>query len=840
MSNYLKKRLPVRTLECILVLMIASYCCAETRDQIFTGARPLGMAGAFLAIADDGNAIFWNPAGLPYVRHQEINSMYSNLYGVGLKDNYLCYVLPITDNQAVGIDWYHSGFDDGELGFAENQVHLSYGLSIIKKLSFGANLKYLNRDVDLDYNHVDSFKGLGLDMGVLYSPIKNLKFGIMTYDALNTWAKHNSGKKEKILNNNIRFGASYKPLNNLTVAVDADDSIRFGIEYWLHNTFAARCGLMKDFTAKESPSYAAGLSLKYKIFQFDYAYNVSPTLPDTHRLSASFSFEFNPQLVKIEKVDLKPVFASLYKSYSTKDIGKIVLRSKHREPLEVSVSVFIPGYMDAPTEVARNMLPPAIGNEPAYAQSIELKPVLSDKMLSLISNAQRQMEVSVNYEYQKRNREVKSFVKAILYKIGMLPLGEDVSPIAALIDPEDEAIQQFARGVIGHYADRTDRSVISENVSKALQLFDALSAYGIKYVPDPYNPYSVISSKKEAIDSVKYPREVLDPKNKTGDCDDDSALYAALLENVGIHTMLIDVPGHVYVMFDTGVHSNSFEQMCLPDGMYAVEGETIWLPVEVTMYGKPFTIACQEGLSEYNKWKGKGQLNLVDVHKAWEEYQYARPSIPAPEITLPSLTEMDQQVLSDIQQIQQLQNNFLLALEQGVQRTPEDFTQRNSLGITYVRLKEYEKAKEQFQLILDSAPDNAAAVNNLGNLYVIEGKMDSAIPIYEKARNLTPEDPGISINLGLGYLVTGNPIESQRMLEEAFGQLKDHRIACNLVGVPSQNPTVKGAKEPPLADEIRSLFISIAKGSGIKATGNEISQRSAEAKKGEVYLYWKR
>ncbi len=262
-------------------------------------------------------------------------------------------------------------------------------------------------------------------------------------------------------------------------------------------------------------------------------------------------------------------------------------------------------------------------------------------------------------------------------------------------------------------------SIISENISKAMLLFDALSAYGIKYVSDPYNPYSEVSGKKEAIDSVKYPREVLEPKNKTGDCDDGSALYAALLENVGIHTMLVDVPGHVDVMFDTGIHSNSFEQMCLPADKYIIVGESIWLPVEVTMYGKPFASAWQEGLSEYHKWQEKGQLKLVDVHQAWEEYQRTHPSSDPPEITVPTLAKMDEQVLADIQQMRQLQDDYLLTLEQGVQGTPGDLAQRNRLGITYVGLNEYQKAEEQFQQIFTIAPDDAATHNNLANLYVI-------------------------------------------------------------------------------------------------------------------------
>jgi len=848
----------------IFGLIAVSHCHAETKDQIFIGARPLGMAGAFLAIADDGNAISWNPAGLPYVKHQEINSMYSNLYGIGLKDNYLCYVLPITDNQAVGIDWYHSGFDDEELGFVENQIRLSYGYNIIRKLSLGTNVKYLKKDMDLDGISEDSFKGFGLDLGVLFSPIKNLKVGIMAHDATNTWVKHDTGKKEKVLSNNIRFGVSYKPIRNLTVAMDVDDSVgthacglvRFGAEYWLYNILAARGGLMKDFSTGENPSYTAGWSLKYSLFQFDYAYNTAPTLPDTHRFSGSLRFEFTPQLVKIEEVELKPVFASLYKRYSRHDVGTVVLRNKHKQPLEVLVSIFIPGYMDAPTEVAREVLPPAIGDEPAYAQPMELKPVFSDKMLSLMGNAQRQMEVVVNYEHLKRTRQAKSSAKATLYKIGMLPLGEDVSPIAALIDPDDEVVHQFARGVMSQYADRADRSAISENISKAMLLFDALSVYGIKYVSDPYNPYSEVSGKKEAIDSVKYPREVLNPKNKTGDCDDCSALYSALLENVGIHTMLVDVPGHVYVMFDTGVHSNSFERMCLSEDMYIVSGESIWLPVEVTLYGNPFVSAWQEGLSEYHKWQEKGPadtvgavalsppvappLRLVDVHQAWEDYQRTHPLLPTPEITPPALAKMDEQVLADVQQMQKLQNDFLLALEQGVQTTPANLAQRNSLGITYVGLNEYEKAKEQLQQIITIAPDNAAAHNNLGNLYLMEGNLDASISSYEKALNLSPTDPGIYLNLGMGYLITDNPNESQKVLEQAFQRLEDYKAACKLVGVSSQEPKTKGAKESLLADEIRSLFISAAKGTDVEAAVKKLRLRAAEAEKEEIYLYWKR
>ena len=36
---------------------------AVSQEQLFVGTRPLGMGGAFIAVADDGNTITWNQTG---------------------------------------------------------------------------------------------------------------------------------------------------------------------------------------------------------------------------------------------------------------------------------------------------------------------------------------------------------------------------------------------------------------------------------------------------------------------------------------------------------------------------------------------------------------------------------------------------------------------------------------------------------------------------------------------------------------------------------------------------------------------------------------------------------
>ena len=50
----------------VLVLLLALASVPAEAQQIFesVGTRALGMGGAFVAVADDASAVWWNPAGL--------------------------------------------------------------------------------------------------------------------------------------------------------------------------------------------------------------------------------------------------------------------------------------------------------------------------------------------------------------------------------------------------------------------------------------------------------------------------------------------------------------------------------------------------------------------------------------------------------------------------------------------------------------------------------------------------------------------------------------------------------------------------------------------------------
>ena len=80
------KRLNLIPLILIASLMAAGAAFAESDyasspDPSFAafGARPLGLGGAYVALSDDSNAIFTNPAGLSQLPKWEITSMSTRL-----------------------------------------------------------------------------------------------------------------------------------------------------------------------------------------------------------------------------------------------------------------------------------------------------------------------------------------------------------------------------------------------------------------------------------------------------------------------------------------------------------------------------------------------------------------------------------------------------------------------------------------------------------------------------------------------------------------------------------------------------------------------------------------
>ena len=128
----------------LLVLLFATGNLVATERGAFTaigiGARPLAMAGAFTAIADSADALYWNPAGAVQLVTPQISSMQTALFGMGINYNWFSFVQPL-GKFALGLGYIGLDASEafGEFPYREGSYLLSFSGSFSENLSWGFN-----------------------------------------------------------------------------------------------------------------------------------------------------------------------------------------------------------------------------------------------------------------------------------------------------------------------------------------------------------------------------------------------------------------------------------------------------------------------------------------------------------------------------------------------------------------------------------------------------------------------------------------------------------------------------------------------------------------------------
>ena len=110
-----------RTLCLVLVLLVAGAGAAQGQriakygaDFLAGGvdARALGMGGAYVSLADEVSAGYWNPAGLSHLTYPEISYMHVERFAGAVSFDYGAVAFPATERSTVGVSVFRSGVND--------------------------------------------------------------------------------------------------------------------------------------------------------------------------------------------------------------------------------------------------------------------------------------------------------------------------------------------------------------------------------------------------------------------------------------------------------------------------------------------------------------------------------------------------------------------------------------------------------------------------------------------------------------------------------------------------------------------------------------------------------
>lgn len=321
-----------RILSAVLGLLLVAGLAGTARAQseagaqsllIAPGARSDGMGRCFVAVANDANAVWWNPGAMAFARGHDASFMYTQLVPDLADDvnySYLAYVQHVEGWGGIGgsvgyLSYGKSqatddlGNDIGEFTSYEIAPTIAYGTEVVSNLGLGVSLKLVRVDLAPAFVSLDGRAGRGTTFaadigGLLKAPAIKSSFGAVIQNLGPDIAYIDEDQADP-LGRNLKVGAAYTPFENevhrILVAADANrfllpgrtlavDVWNAGAEYEFNRLLALRVGYISD-PRGTIQDLTFGLGLGYRGFRFDYAsVPQSEFLDRVNRFSASYHF----------------------------------------------------------------------------------------------------------------------------------------------------------------------------------------------------------------------------------------------------------------------------------------------------------------------------------------------------------------------------------------------------------------------------------------------------------------------------------------------------------------------------------------------------------------------
>jgi hypothetical protein len=309
-----------------------AYAQAEAGAQsllIAPGARSDGMGRAFVAVADDANAMWWNPGAMAFSKGHDASFMYTKLVPDLADDvyfSYLSYVQHVEGWGGLGASMGYlsygkslatdgSGNPLGEFTSWEGALSVGYGTEVMSNMGFGVGLKVVHVDLAPAKFTQENKNGAGTtfaaDLGTLYK-IPSLP-GVRNMPAALGMVIQNLGPKISYidvdqadpLGRNVKLGFAVYPYSSevfrTLITADVNRSLLpksqwedlvydVGSEVEFNRLIALRLGYIYDKVGTVQ-DVTFGLGLMFRGIRVDYA-NVpqSKYLESVNRFSASYHF----------------------------------------------------------------------------------------------------------------------------------------------------------------------------------------------------------------------------------------------------------------------------------------------------------------------------------------------------------------------------------------------------------------------------------------------------------------------------------------------------------------------------------------------------------------------
>lgn len=290
--------------------------------KIGVGARPVGMGGAFVAVANDPTTIYWNPAGLAGLLRNQVVVSHTD-WPADVDYEFVAAVIPSAKlGGSVGVQFGALRTDIDEttelqpygtgrtFTYTDFVAGLSYARRFTDKLLIGGTFKYIHENLGVDVGGTTVNTWL-IDVGsIYYIGWSSLRIGVALanfgpdFSPSGEYYGANGEVREYDSFNpptQFRWGLAMEPIENEQMAVttalevtqpaDNQQAYKLGLEWSLRRTVALRTGY--DFNADALKwSSGAGVTGDIGVVRgtVDYAYTDGDELGAIHQFTVGVRF----------------------------------------------------------------------------------------------------------------------------------------------------------------------------------------------------------------------------------------------------------------------------------------------------------------------------------------------------------------------------------------------------------------------------------------------------------------------------------------------------------------------------------------------------------------------
>ena len=296
---------------------------AVTFLKIGVGAKATAMGGAFVALANDASAMYWNPAGVAQVKGNELMVAHIE-WPADIQYEYFGYVHHVPSIGSIGLSASFLHMDDMAVtteyqphgtgdyfGYADMMVGLTYSLKIMDRFSFGITGKFVREEIaelvmqnwmmDLGTYYWTGYKSLRFAVSLVnFGPIlrpegsyyMKTKEGDLVeeqYEAFSPPTIFSIGAAMEFLEKGNHSITGSMQMNH---PVDNAENVVFGTSYAFMQRFELRGGYKINFD-EEKFTFGGGIRIPLAgtMLKIDYSYADFNRLQTTHQFSLSFNYD---------------------------------------------------------------------------------------------------------------------------------------------------------------------------------------------------------------------------------------------------------------------------------------------------------------------------------------------------------------------------------------------------------------------------------------------------------------------------------------------------------------------------------------------------------------------